>query len=100
MSSTESKPTPDPESAMEPDSSGKFKGQNIGIDIDKLEAYVGSLHWKIRKDAHTKTIVDKLRLVQKEYETEFKKLLDDPNAITWDKEVEYEKATREIGEGK
>ncbi len=89
-------PTPDPEPKMEPDSSGRFKGQHIGIDIDKLEAYVGSLKWKIRKDAHTKNIVDQVRLIQKEYETEFKRLVDDPDAATWDKEEEYEKATKGI----
>ena len=89
-------PTPDPEPSLQPNKAGRFEGQHIGIDIDTLEAYCGSLRWKIRKDAHTKTIVDQVRELQRTYEKEFKRLGEDPDATTWDKEVEYEKATKGI----
>lgn len=87
-----------PESSpkLEPNKAGRFEGQHIGIDIDTLEAYCGSLRWKVRKDAHTKTIVDQVREIQHTYEKEFMRLGEDPSATTWDKEVEYEKATKAI----
>ena len=79
---------------MEPDASGKFKGQTIGIDVDKLEAYVGSLKWKIRKDGHTKVVVDQVRQIQKDFEVEMRKMEKDPNTITFDKDAVYDKATK------
>ena len=85
---------PQPEPPIKPDAAGKFKGTHIGIDVDKLEAYVGSFKWKIRKDGHTKPVIDALRELQKGYEVEMHRLDDDPKAITFDKEVAYEIATR------
>jgi len=85
---------------MEPDASGKFKGQSIGIDVDKLEAYVGTLKWKIRKDGHTKAVVDQVRQIQKNFEVEMRKLEKDPNVLTYDKEAEYEKRSEERRVGK
>jgi len=91
-------PTPDPEPVptleMEPGDTGKFKDQTIGIDTDRLVAYIGNLEWKIRPDGHTKKIVDKVRLIQKTYEIEMKKLEQDPNALTYLKEEAYEIATK------
>ncbi len=79
---------------MEPGDSGKFKGQTIGIDVDKLEAYINSLKWKIRKDGHTKIIVDQVRQIQKDFEVEMRKMEKDPDVLTFDKEAVYEKATK------
>jgi len=41
-------------------------------------------------------VIDALREIQRGYEVEFHKLEDDPKALTWDKEVAYETATKEI----
>jgi len=94
------KPTPAPvppkEEILKPDDSGRFKGQHIGIDIDRLEGYIGSLKWKIVPDGHTKKVVDALREIQKGYEVEFHQLEDDPKALTYDKEEAYEKSTKAI----
>ena len=93
-------PTPDPESVptleMEPGESGKFKGQTIGIDTDRLEAYIATLKWKIRPDGHTKKVVDQIRLIQQEYERVMKALEKSPETLTYDKEAAYEKATKGI----
>ena len=88
--------TPQPEPTLKPDKAGRFKGQHIGIDTDKLEAYIGSLKWKLRPDGHTKKIVDQIKLIQKTYEISFTELEDDPKALTYQKEDVYEVATKAI----
>lgn len=95
-------PEPNPESEsvpaleMESSDSGKFKGQTIGIDTDRLEAYIATLKWKIRPDGHTKKVVDQIRDFQKEYEKEMKVLEKNPESLTYAKEEAYEKATKGI----
>lgn len=87
-------PTAPQEAPLKPNAAGKFKGQHIGIDVDRLEAYVGSFKWKIRPDGHIKKVIDALRELQKGYEVEIHRLEDDPKAITFDKEEAYETATK------
>ena len=93
------KTVPDPpasEPILKPGKGGRFKGQHIGLDTDLLEAYIGSLKWKIRPDGHTKKIVDQVKLIQKTYEIAFQALEDDPKALTYQKEEVYEVATKAI----
>ena len=89
-------PTPQPEPVLKPDKAGRFKGQHIGIDTDLLEAYIGSLKWKIRPDGHTKKIIDQIKLIQKTYEINFTALDKNPDALTYQKEEVYEVATKAI----
>lgn len=82
---------------IEPDESGQFKDAHIGINTTKLEGFIGSLHWKINPEGHTKKIVDLLRGYQHAYEVELKKIEGAPESFTtWDREEAYEKATKGI----
>jgi len=87
---------PKPPLKLIPDSDGKFKGAHMGIDTTKLEAYIGSLHWKIRPDGHTKKVVDAIRMIQKISQEELQTLEADDNVLLYDKEEAYERCTKQI----
>jgi predicted site-specific integrase-resolvase len=50
-----------------------FKNPEIGIDTDKLTAFVdsGKLSWKINPNGHTKIIRDKIIDVQDQYKKDY-----------------------------
>ena len=89
-------PIPEPVPPLQPDADGKFPSQQIGVNSTTLTAYCSSLTWKVRKDGHTKIIVDQIRQITDQYERALQVLEASPTSLTSTKEQAYEKSTKAI----
>ena len=71
-----------------------IKNPDIGIDVDKLQAFVKQYRFEINPEGHVKKNRDKIREIQKRYEVEMKKALK--HGDTMAQSDLYEEISKEI----